>query len=104
MTLHVRVVSPDGGTLRDLTITAFPARIGRDAAAEIPIADDSFLMVSAKHAELHLGPSGVLLTPRSQKNLTLLNGLPVGKPTPVRPGDRIGLGTTGPTVVVVSVE
>jgi ABC transport system ATP-binding/permease protein len=103
MTLLVRLLSPDGEALRDLTVATFPARIGRDPAAEIPIPEDLFPMVSAAHAEIDRTPTGIVLTPRSQKNVTLLNGLPLFKPTPLRQGDRIGLGATGPTVQIVSV-
>ena len=75
MTLHVRLVSTNGETIRDQTITKLPARVGRDPNAEIPIAEDPFPMVSAVHAEFNSTEAGITVTPRSQKNVTLLNGL-----------------------------
>jgi ABC-type multidrug transport system ATPase subunit len=104
MAVQVRLVSPEGETIRDYTVSRFPARIGRDPSAEIPIAEDPFPMVSAVHALLSQTEAGVTVTPKSQKNVTLLNGLPIARPTTLRPGDRIGLGNTGPVVVMVSIE
>jgi ABC transport system ATP-binding/permease protein len=103
MTVHLRLLAPDGAAVRDFSVDTFPARIGRDPAAEVPVGEETFRMVSGVHTEIGRVSTGFVLTPKSQKNPTLLNGQPVGEPVPLRAGDRIGLGHTGPTVLVVSV-
>src|SRR4051794_21104182 len=102
MTVLLRLLAPDGATVRDFPVDTFPARLGRDPAAEVPVGEDAFRMVSAVHAEIRRTAAGLVVTPRSQKNVTLLNGRPITEPTPLGPGDRIGLGATGPTVLVLS--
>jgi pSer/pThr/pTyr-binding forkhead associated (FHA) protein len=104
MTVHVRLVGPAGEAIREVTVSAFPARIGRDPAAEVSIGDHEFPVVSGLHAEIDHTPAGLVLTPRSPKNLTLLNDRPVDGPVALAPGDRVRLGATGPTVLVVAIE
>jgi pSer/pThr/pTyr-binding forkhead associated (FHA) protein len=104
MTVRLRLLAPDGVTVRDFSVDTFPARVGRDPAAEFPFGEKTFRMVSGAHAEIGRIAAGFVLIPRSQKNPTLPIGRPVGEPRLLRAGDRIGLGHTGPTVLVVSAE
>jgi pSer/pThr/pTyr-binding forkhead associated (FHA) protein len=104
MTLHARLVSPSGEVVAEFAVPAFPARIGRDRAAEIAIDDHRFPVVSGLHAEIDRAPGGLLLTAKSPKNLTLHNDRPVTGPVPLRAGDRIRLGVTGPAVEIIRIE
>jgi pSer/pThr/pTyr-binding forkhead associated (FHA) protein len=104
MILHARLAAPDGSPIGEFVVSTFPARVGRDPGAEIAIDDHRFPVVSGLHAEITRGPAGLVLTSRSPKNLTLLNDRPVGDPLALRPGDRIRLGVTGPTVEIVRIE
>jgi pSer/pThr/pTyr-binding forkhead associated (FHA) protein len=102
--LHARLVAPDGSPVGEFVVSKFPARVGRDPAAEIAVDDQQFPVVSGLHAEIDCTPAGLLLTPRSPKNLTLHNGQPVKGPVELRAGDCIRLGVTGPTVKVIRIE
>ena len=63
-------------------------RIGRGEDVEVQIPD---LGVSRLHAEIRVEGRGIVLTPRSRTNPTLLNGLPVLEPVELRDGDEIQL-------------
>jgi hypothetical protein len=104
MILHVRLVGPGGEIVREAAVSAFPARIGRDPTAEVPIGDHEFPVVSGLHAEIDCTPAGLVLMARSPKNLTLHNDRPVNGPVVLVAGDRVRLGATGPTVQVVMIE
>jgi len=104
MILYARLVAPSGDAVGEFAVTTFPARIGRDPAAEIAVDDHRFPVVSGLHAEIDRGPGGLVLAAKSPKNLTLHNDRPVVGPVPVREGDRVRLGVTGPTVEIVRIE
>jgi pSer/pThr/pTyr-binding forkhead associated (FHA) protein len=104
MTLHARLVAPSGETVAEFAATTFPARIGRDPAAEIAVGEYQFPVVSGLHAEIDRGLGGLVLAAKSPKNLTLHNDRPVVEPVPLRAGDRVRLGVTGPTVEIVRIE
>ena len=104
MILHVQLIAPGGPLVREFAVTAFPARIGRDATLEIPVDDHQFPVVSGLHAEIDRIPAGLVLVAKSPKNLTLHNDQPVDGPVPIQVGDRVRLGVTGPTVLIVNVE
>lgn len=68
-----------------------PVIVGRAPEADIVIAND---FVSARHARVSLGPAGgAVLEDLGSTNGTLLNGTQVARPTAMKPGDVIGLGT-----------
>src|SRR5262245_14073575 len=104
MILHVRILAPNGEVVRDLSVSAFPARLGRDPASEIPIDASRFPTVSALHARIDLTPDGPVLLHQSRKNETVLNDRALTAPAMLKPGDRIRLGNFGPTVEVVGIE
>jgi pSer/pThr/pTyr-binding forkhead associated (FHA) protein len=104
MRLVARLMAPSGEALREVSVTAFPARIGRDPRAEVAVGDHEFPVVSGLHALIDRTPDGLVLTALSPKNLTLHNNRPVGEPVVLRAGDRVRLGATGPTVLVVAIE
>ena len=104
MTLRVRLVAPTGEAVREVRVSRFPARIGRDPAAEVAVGDHEFPVVSGLHAEIDRTAGGFVLAARSPKNRTLHNDRPVDGPVELRPGDRVRLGVTGPTLLVVAIE
>src|SRR5262245_3007087 len=104
MILHVRILAPTGEVVRDLSVSAFPARRGRDPASEIPMDASRFPTVSALHACIDLTPDGPVLLHQSRKNETVLNDRALTAPAMLKPGDRIRLGNFGPTVEVVGIE
>jgi ABC transport system ATP-binding/permease protein len=104
MILHVRILAPSGEVVRDLAVSAFPARLGRDPASEIPFDEARFPTVSALHARIDLTPDGPVLIHQSRKNETLLNDRALREPAVLKPGDRIRLGNIGPRVEVVGIE
>jgi ABC-type multidrug transport system ATPase subunit/ABC-type multidrug transport system permease subunit len=59
-------------------------------------------MVSGRHASIERTAAGCVLTPLSQSNKTLLNNQPIYGASPLKVGDAIRLGVTGPTVEVVA--
>ncbi len=66
--------------------------IGRGATADVAVDDPS---VSRRHATLEPGEAGgYLLSDLQSGNGTRLNGRPVTRPTSVRDGDEIEVGTT----------
>ena len=67
-----------------------PVVIGRSPGADIVIGDD---FVSAKHARVSPGADGAILEDLGSTNGTILNGERVTKPTALRPGDSIDIGT-----------
>jgi ABC-type multidrug transport system ATPase subunit len=101
VTMRLRIIAPDGRT-SEREVAAGTLRFGRDPACEVPLDQDAFPMVSGRHARIVPTPSGYVLTPLSQSNKTLFNGQPVESTVPVKAGDRIRLGVTGPTIEIVA--
>ncbi|QVL32681.1 ATP-binding cassette domain-containing protein [Telmatocola sphagniphila] len=79
-------------------------RIGRSASMEVPFDEALFPQVSSIHAELQLRANFLIVLPRSQSNRTLLNNEEVKTQAPVKVGDRIQLGYTGPFLHVLGFE
>jgi ABC-type multidrug transport system ATPase subunit len=99
--MRLRITAPDGST-SERVVTAARARLGRDPGCEIPFDPDACPMVSGRHAQIDRTADGCVLTPLSQTNQTLLNDRPIDGPAPVKAGDRIRLGVTGPTVRILA--
>ena len=53
----------------------------------------NYPMVSGRHARLRRTPTGLILEDLGSANGTFVNGWRIAGPSPVRPGDVIGLGT-----------
>jgi len=66
-------------------------RASREATWEIRLTDRS---VSRPHARLERSPETVVLIDLHSANGTLLNGVPVKEPAPVKDGDMISVGET----------
>jgi ABC-type multidrug transport system ATPase subunit len=101
--MRLRIIAPDGAT-SERTLTAPVVRLGRDPACEVSFDHARYPSASGEHAKLERTKRGLFLTHLSRSNKTLLNGQPVEGSVPVKAGDRIRLGVTGPTIEVVAVE
>ncbi len=85
----VVVKTADGKTFRrDLDLPRIV--IGRSSRSDLVVPD---LSLSRVHAEIFREGDRFLLKDAGSKNGTFLNDRPVSAPTPLRKGDKIGLGT-----------
>jgi FHA domain len=78
--------------------------IGRDAGCELSLQGALGDAVSRQHARIELGAGGATLADVGSSNGTLLNDRLLEGPAPLRVGDRIQLGYTGPTLKVLALE
>ncbi len=72
--------------------------LGRNADCEVAVDPVAFPTVSGVHARVEPKAQGFVLVHLSLNNKTLLNDVPVEGSAAVRPGDRVRLGFTGPTI------
>jgi len=71
-------------------------RFGRDPDSSVVVRGEAARVASVRHAELRLENGTWLLADLASKNGTFLNGTRVSTPTPVKQGDMIRLGESGP--------
>ena len=91
----------DAGTGRHYEARGVRIRMGRGHECEVQPVDAPESIVSRIHAELTVGTSGGLsVRDAGSKHGTFLNDEPVTTAVPVRLGDRITLGSGGPTLIV----
>lgn len=81
-----------------------PVQIGRDPDATIVVRGDAAKVVSTRHAEIRFEGGAWILTDLGSRNGTYLDGQRVAGPTPLKPGDLIRLGESGPEYRVVAVS
>jgi hypothetical protein len=79
-------------------------RIGRAPDCELPFPEDATSVVSRNHARVELTAGGAMLTDMGSSNGTLHNDRKIAGPVPLRVGDRIRLGKTGPTLTVLELD
>ena len=104
MRLSGRLVSPTGAS-HPLDVSGPVVRLGRDPAGEVAVPAALYPKVSGLHARIEPDPAGGFrLVHQSKSNKTLLNGTPVADSAPVRVGDAVRLGFTGPTVEVFGLD
>ena len=101
--MHLRIIASDGSTSEKIAAAAV-VRLGRDPACEVAFDAAAYPKVSGEHARIERTAAGLILTPRSQSNKTLLNDQPIAQPAALKIGDRIRLGFTGPTIEILSTE
>src|SRR5947209_7736239 len=75
--------------------------LGRDPACELAFEGEASTGVSRRHARIDLSPEGAVLADAGSSNGTLLNDKPIDAPVPLRVGDHIQLGYTGPKLTVL---
>ncbi|WP_088256541.1 ABC transporter permease [Fimbriiglobus ruber] len=102
MNLHGLLIAPTGER-QPLAVSAAVIRLGRDPECEICVDAALYSNVSSVHARIDQSAAGFLLTHLSKSNKTLLNGSPLSGLTPIKAGDKIRLGYTGPTVQILLV-
>ncbi|MFB1490896.1 MULTISPECIES: FHA domain-containing protein [unclassified Thiocapsa] len=73
-------------------VLAPSALIGRGGGCALALRDDD--EVSAQHARLTAQAGRILLADIGSTNGTLLNGVPLSAPTPLRDGDVVRIGQT----------
>jgi ABC transport system ATP-binding/permease protein len=103
MRVACRVTLPDCRT-KTLDAEGPTIRLGRDASCEIAVDPLACPSVSGIHARLGGSDGAFVLTHVSRSNKTLLNDAVVETSSPVKAGDRIKLGYTGPTIELLSIE
>ncbi len=101
--MQLRIISPQGQTT-DHVVAAAVVRLGREPACEVAFDAAVYPKVSGEHARIERTAAGLVLTPRSQSNKTLLNDEPISQPAVLKIGDRIRLGYTGPMVEILSMS
>ncbi len=103
MKLRLQIATPpDGSTTFE---HAGPViRIGRDTSCELALGGEANRSVSSHHARIDLAADGAMLADTNSSNGTLLNDRAIEKPMPLRVGDRIQLGYTGPTLTVCELD
>ena len=79
-------------------------RMGRNTDCEIAVDPVAFPKVSGFHAQIDATADGFVLVHLSRHNKTLLNDAPIEGTAPVRVGDRVRLGFTGPTIEILALD
>jgi hypothetical protein len=79
-------------------------RIGRDPAGELALQGEASQSVSWNHARIDLTPRGAHVSDVGSKNGTFVNDRRVLDKTPLKLGDQIRLGYTGPTLQVIELD
>ena len=102
MNVRVRLCTANGETTSESIGDV--VRLGRNADCEIALDALAFPMVSGLHAKIEPAGSGFVLVHLSQSNKTLLNGSAIEGSATVRPGDKVRLGVTGPTIEILAME
>ena len=94
------IVTPGDRTfeLRDALV-----RLGRDPLSTIPFTGDDARVVSARHAELRWQDGQWHVVDLGSRNGTCLNGRRLSGNAPLKPGDAVTLGETGPKVAIAAV-
>ena len=94
------IVTPGDRTLelRDAVV-----KLGRDPLSTIPFTGDDARVVSARHAELRWREGQWHVVDLGSRNGTYLNGRRLSGHAPLKPGDAVTLGETGPKVAIVAV-
>jgi len=103
MRVRVQLDQPDGQA-KNVDASGESIRLGRDAGCEITVDPISFPKVSGVHARIELSREGFVLVHLSRSNKTFVNDAPIDGRIPVRAGDRVRLGITGPTITILALE
>lgn len=98
--VEITAAGQDG---RQLKVDGPVIALGRDPASQLPFDGNTSLAVSWRHARIDLAKSGATLTDLGSSNGTFLNGQQVKGTNPLRTGDVVSLGQTGPKVRVVEI-
>jgi pSer/pThr/pTyr-binding forkhead associated (FHA) protein len=78
--------------------------IGRDPECDLVLQGEAGSATSRRHAQIEMSEAGATVTDLGSSNGTLLNGQMLDGPAPLRLGDRIQMGYTGPTLSVLKLQ
>ncbi len=98
--MKLRILEPDSAP-REVVLELDVVTLGRDPACDVAFDPALFPTVSGLHAELRKVDGHLHLIHRSRSNRTLLNDAPISREAALSAGDRIRLGFTGPTIIVL---
>jgi ABC transport system ATP-binding/permease protein len=98
--MRIRLTGLDGRD-RELVIDSQVVRFGRDPECEVHFAAAQYPKVSGFHASIEVRDDAAVLIPLSTTNKTLLNDEPIAGSVPLKEGDRIRLGFTGPAILIL---
>ena len=93
----------DAGTHTVTEARTGAVHIGRDTDSTIVVGGDAAKVVSTRHAEIRFENGAWILTDLGSRNGTYLNGRRVTVPSPLKAGDVIRLGESGPEYQVAAV-
>jgi hypothetical protein len=79
-------------------------RIGRDPDGELALQGEAGQLVSWSHARIDLTPRGAHLSDLGSTNGTFVNDRRITDKTPLKLGDQIRLGYTGPLLQVIELD
>jgi len=99
---YLKLIDATTHTIMEARTT--PVRIGRDPDATIVVRGDAAKVVSTRHAEIRFEGGAWLLADLGSRNGTYLDGRRVAAPTPLKPGNLIRLGESGPEYRVAAVS
>ena len=97
---YLKLTTPDGQPVAESHGETL--RFGRDPDLNVVVRGDAARIVSVRHAELRCENGAWLLADLGSRNGTYLNRSPVATGTPVKHGDLIRLGESGPQYRVVT--
>ncbi|HYX81160.1 MAG TPA: FHA domain-containing protein, partial [Gemmatimonadales bacterium] len=97
---YLKLTTLDGQSVAETRGDAL--RFGRDPDLHVVVRGDAARIVSVRHAELRFDHGTWLLADLGSRNGTYLNGQPVSTGTPVKHGDVIRLGESGPQYRIVT--
>jgi pSer/pThr/pTyr-binding forkhead associated (FHA) protein/S1-C subfamily serine protease len=80
-----------------------PVHIGRDPGSTIAFSGDAAKVVSVRHAEIRVEGGGWVVADLGSRNGTYLNGRRLAAAAPLKVGDTIRLGESGPELRVAAV-
>jgi DNA-binding CsgD family transcriptional regulator len=80
----------EGSHRRSVTVDADLIRVGRDPDCDVPLPDPT---VSRVHATFTLTADGWVIADSTSRNGTYLNGRRLTEPAPLRPADRVLIGS-----------
>jgi pSer/pThr/pTyr-binding forkhead associated (FHA) protein len=92
------------GPAKTLDVAGDPVRLGRGLECEVAFDSIAFPKVSGLHARIESTAQGFVLFHLSRYNKTLLNDAPIDGQSPVKAGDRIRIGFTGPAIEILAIQ
>lgn len=103
MFVRLEITAP-GQPRRDQRVSGPTIVVGRDPSSQLSFDGKTHDAVSWRHARIELADSGASISDLGSSNGTFLNGSQVAGVQPLRVGDIIALGHTGPKLRIVELS